>query len=34
MNQLGDFFDNVWVDAFWRLLVVLALMVVVVLVLT
>jgi NADH-quinone oxidoreductase subunit H len=34
VNQLERFFDNVWVDAFWRLLVVLVLMVVVVLVLT
>ncbi|MDI6858157.1 MAG: NADH-quinone oxidoreductase subunit NuoH [Dehalococcoidia bacterium] len=34
MNQLERFFDNVWVDAFWRLLVVFALVVLVVLVLT
>jgi len=34
VNQLDRLFDNVWVDAFWRLLVVLVLMVVVVLVLT
>ncbi len=34
MSQLGDFFNNVWVDAFWRLLVVLGLMVFVVLALT
>ncbi len=34
MSQLGEFFDNVWVDAFWRLLVVLGLMVFVVLALT
>ncbi|MGD0114410.1 MAG: NADH-quinone oxidoreductase subunit NuoH [Dehalococcoidia bacterium] len=34
MSQLGAFFDNVWVDAFWRLLVVLGLMVFVVLALT
>ncbi|MGA2285901.1 MAG: NADH-quinone oxidoreductase subunit NuoH [Dehalococcoidia bacterium] len=34
MTQIGQFFDNVWVDAFWRLLVVLGLMVFVVLALT
>jgi NADH-quinone oxidoreductase subunit H len=34
VNQLERFFDNVWVDAFWRLLVVFALVVIVVLVLT
>ncbi len=34
MNQLESFFDNVWIDALWRLLVVLALMVFVVLALT
>jgi NADH-quinone oxidoreductase subunit H len=34
VNQLESFFDNVWVDAFWRLLVVFALVVLVVLVLT
>jgi len=34
VTQIGQFFDNVWVDAFWRLLVVLGLMVFVVLALT
>jgi len=34
VNQLESLFDNVWIDALWRLLVVLALMVFVVLLLT